>query len=70
MSVLLRHPAAVPALFARATEPETASDPGRRRRPRRPALDAATLAVSVWALVVLIEIPLARAAVLGLALSP
>ena len=65
MSVLLRHPATVPALFSRAVE----IDPPAARGPRvrHPLLAGAPL---FWAAVVLIEVPLvkAAAATVGLAL--
>ena len=65
MSVLLRHPATVPALFSRAVEPDPPPEPGPS--PWRRLARGAPL---LWAVVVLIEVPLvkAAAAAVGLAL--
>lgn len=69
MSVLLRHPAIVPALFSRAVEPDlrvdAASRPWSRFVGRMPLAFAA-----VWTAAILVEVPLvkAAAAAVGLAL--
>ena len=69
MSVLLRHPAIVPALFSRAVEPHPRVDDAPSlwaRCVRRAPLVAAV----AWTAVVLVEVPLvkAAAAAVGLAL--
>ena len=69
MSVLLRYPATVPALFSHGVEPEPpaarTSSVWSRLVPRAPLVTAAA-----WAAVVLVEVPLvkAAAAAVGLAL--
>lgn len=69
MSVLLRHPGTVPALFSRAVEPDPRADdaPTPWARCLRGLPLVATVA---WAAVVLVEVPLvkAAAAAVGLAL--
>ncbi len=69
MSVLLRHPATVPALFSRAAEPD-AHAPGGPGAWRRLARSAPLAMTTAWAAVVLVEVPLvkAAAAAVGLAL--
>ena len=66
MSVLLRHPATVPALFSRAVDPDPRSEDARL-----PWLDmlrrAPFAAAAAWIAVVLIDVPLVKVAV-GLAL--
>ena len=69
MSVLLRHPATVPALFSRAVDPDPRADsaPSAWSRVVRRAPFVVT---SAWAAVALIDVPLVKAAVapVGLAL--
>ncbi len=69
MSVLLRHPATVPALFSRAVEPLPRVDDAPSLWPRR-VRNAPLLVTIAWAAVVLVEVPLvkAAAAAVGLAL--
>ncbi|WP_237476691.1 hypothetical protein [Lichenibacterium dinghuense] len=66
MSVLLRHPATVPALFSRSVDPDPRSEDARspwsnlaRRLP--------LAATAAWIAVALIDVPLVKAAA-GLAL--
>jgi hypothetical protein len=69
MSVLLRHPAIVPALFSRAVEPDPRVEGASTLWSR--VVDRAPLAIAtIWTVVVLIEVPLvkAAAAAVGLAL--
>ena len=65
MSVLLRHPASVPALFSRAVEIDAPAARGARPW-RRLAIGQPLF----WAALVLVEVPLvkAAAAAVGLAL--
>ncbi|RYB02005.1 hypothetical protein [Lichenibacterium ramalinae] len=63
MSVLLRHPATVPALFSRAMDAERPSE-REMRAWRRMASSAPFIAVSGWATVMLIDVPLVKAATL------
>ncbi len=63
MSVLLRNPAVVPALFSRAVDLDTAVDPaGEGSAWHRLTSNPPFLAVSGWAAVMLIDIPLVKAA--------
>ena len=69
MSVLLRHPATVPALFSRASDPDPREE--AVRTPWFRALRGSPLALAaVWTAVVLVEVPIvkAAAAAVGLAL--
>ena len=63
MSVLLRHPASVPALFSRAMDVQ---HPAGRDRPgwRRLASSGPFVAVSGWAAVMLVDVPLVKAVTL------
>ncbi|MGI3899948.1 MAG: hypothetical protein ACRYGP_31960 [Janthinobacterium lividum] len=67
MSALLRHPALVPALFSRAmdTDVSTEREVSIRERLSR---SAPLLAVVGWAFVLLIDVPLVKAATLLAAL--
>ena len=62
MSVLLRCPASVPALFSRAVEHDLQTE--HRVTLRRSSISSGVplAATSVWAAVVLIEVPLIKAA--------
>ncbi|RYC30612.1 hypothetical protein D3273_18185 [Lichenibacterium minor] len=64
MSVLLRHPATVPALFSRAVDPEP---PAEGRRGAGNAL--AQVTALLWAAAVLIEVPLVKAAAAAVGLT-
>ena len=69
MSILLRQPATVPALFSRTVECDRS--PGRPTRgwPRQ-VRGVPLLAVSGWIAVAVVEVPLVKAAaLLGLALT-
>ena len=69
MSILLRQPATVPALFSRAVEGDRMQDcptPGWRRVMQGTPL----LAASGWVTMALVDVPLVKAAaLLGLALQ-
>lgn len=74
MSVLLRHPAIVPALFSRAVEAD-ASAPRRAVDWRRllagvPAAAPSLGLVSAWAAAVVVDLTLVRAAVAAVGLAP
>lgn len=64
MSVLLRHPATVPALFSRAVDPDPRAEGGPSAWSRF-ALRAPFLVTSAWAAVALIDVPLVKAAALS-----
>lgn len=63
MSVLLRHPASVPALFSRAMDVQLPAGHDMTGW-RRLATSAPFVAVSGWAAVMLIDVPLVKAAAL------
>ncbi len=68
MSVLLRHPATVPALFSRSVDPELQSD--RVRAPWYRVSRGSPLALTVvWAAVILVEVPIVRAAAAAVGLA-
>lgn len=71
MSTLLRQPATVPALFSRAMD---ADGPAERAAGRwtRLALSRPVVAIAGWAAVMLIDVPLLKAAALvsGLGTAP
>ena len=68
MSVLLRHPATVPALFSRAVEPELRSE--RARTPwYHIGYGSPIMMAAVWTVVILIEVPIVRAAAAAVGLA-
>ena len=68
MSVLLRHPATVPALFSRVMDAELPAA-SELRAWRRLASSAPLIAVAGWATVMLIDVPLVKAATLAVGLG-
>lgn len=68
MSALLRQPASVPALFSRAMDADL---PAERALSvwRRLASSAPVLALSGWALITLVDMPLVKAAALAVAIA-
>jgi hypothetical protein len=61
MSALLRHPATVPALFSRAMDSDVTAEPAVSSWSRL-SPSAPLLAVAGWAFVLLIDVPLVKAA--------
>ena len=67
MSALLRHPALVPALFSRAMDTEVSLE-RKTSTWVRLSRSAPLLAVAGWATVMLIDVPLVKAATIFAAL--
>jgi hypothetical protein len=68
MSALLRHPALVPALFSRAMDTDVSAERETSIRGQL-SRSATLLAVAGWAIVLLIDVPLVKAATIFAALA-